>query len=261
MSIVSIPYTFSAGAVIVAAQHNSNFSVIYNDYNGNIDNTNIAVSAAIGYGKLNLTGSILNADLAGSIADSKLSQITTASKVSGTAITGLASLPSGAGVIPSANLPSPTVDTNTSNVLFQYSAVTSNGITLATGSGKVLGSSNVPTTGGTWDFLEMRQSSQGAYSSVWQTKWIKFSGVSTVTIWAEIWQNGTNTCGLKVDIGGQNNTVTGTASQTTPEWKSLTIDVSSLSNGTAYTVVASLAWTTSGGTVSSYLGNLIAFGS
>jgi len=49
---------------------------------------------------------IVNADIGASaaIVDTKLAQITTASKVSGTAITGLASLPSGAGVIPDANL-------------------------------------------------------------------------------------------------------------------------------------------------------------
>lgn len=52
-----------------------------------------------------MTGAILNADLAGSIADSKLSQITTASKVHGSSITGLASIPAGAGLIPTANLP------------------------------------------------------------------------------------------------------------------------------------------------------------
>ena len=51
---------------------------------------------------------VVNADIdaAAAIADSKLAQITTASKVSGAAITGLASLPSGAGVIPVANLTS-----------------------------------------------------------------------------------------------------------------------------------------------------------
>jgi hypothetical protein len=48
---------------------------------------------------------ITNAMLGGSITDAKLNQITTASKVSGTALTGLASIPSGAGVIPSANVP------------------------------------------------------------------------------------------------------------------------------------------------------------
>lgn len=107
MSLISITNTFSAGAVIVASQHNANFSVIYSDYNGNIDNTNISPGAVIAYSKLNLATSIVNADINASaaIVDTKLAQITTASKVHGTAITGLASLPAGAGVIPSANLP------------------------------------------------------------------------------------------------------------------------------------------------------------
>lgn len=49
---------------------------------------------------------IVNADIdsAAAIADTKLAQITTASKVSGSAITSLTSVPSGAGVIPGANL-------------------------------------------------------------------------------------------------------------------------------------------------------------
>lgn len=84
MAIISIPNTFSAGAVIVAAQHNSNFSTIYSDYNGNVTNANISASAAI--------------------VDSKLNQIITAGKVSGAALTSLSSTPGGAGLLPAANL-------------------------------------------------------------------------------------------------------------------------------------------------------------
>lgn len=53
---------------------------------------------------------IVNADIdaGAAIAPTKLAQITTASKVSGTALTGLASIPAGAGVIPVANLGSGT---------------------------------------------------------------------------------------------------------------------------------------------------------
>lgn len=68
MSLIVIPNTFSAGAVIIASQHNSNFSTIYSDYNGNIDNNNIASGAAIAYSKLNLTGNIVNADINASAA-------------------------------------------------------------------------------------------------------------------------------------------------------------------------------------------------
>jgi hypothetical protein len=90
MATISKPYTFSAGATIVASEHNSNFDTIYNEFNGSISNANIDTMAAI--------------------ADSKLAQITTAGKVSGAAITLLTSLPSGAGIIPIANLASGTAD-------------------------------------------------------------------------------------------------------------------------------------------------------
>ena len=54
-------------------------------------------------------GVIVNSDINASaaIVDTKLAQITTASKVSGAALTSLASIPAGAGVIPLANLPGP----------------------------------------------------------------------------------------------------------------------------------------------------------
>lgn len=83
MSLIVIPFTFSVGAVIVASQHNSNFSTIYSDYNGNITDANIAASAAI--------------------ADTKLAQITTAAKVSGAAFTALNLIPAGSGAVPSKN--------------------------------------------------------------------------------------------------------------------------------------------------------------
>lgn len=104
MSLITIPNIFSAGAVIVASQHNANFSVISSDYNGNIDNTNIAPNAAIAYSKLNIAGLITNGDLAGSIADSKLLTISTAGKVNASTLTSLSSTPSGAGVFPIANI-------------------------------------------------------------------------------------------------------------------------------------------------------------
>jgi len=85
MSIVPKVYTMVDGQIAEAAQVNKNFDDIYNNVNGNLDNTNLVASAAI--------------------ADSKLATITTGGKVNGAALTGLASIPSGAGVIPTANIP------------------------------------------------------------------------------------------------------------------------------------------------------------
>lgn len=67
MGLISKPFTFSAGATIIAAQHNSNFDTVYNLVNGALDSTNLASNAAI--------------------ADTQLAQITTAGKVSVAALT------------------------------------------------------------------------------------------------------------------------------------------------------------------------------
>lgn len=68
MALITKTNTFSAGDTIVASEHNDNFDTIYNEFNGSTDNANIKSGAAI--------------------ADTKLAQITTASKVHFSAITG-----------------------------------------------------------------------------------------------------------------------------------------------------------------------------
>ncbi len=67
MGTITKPNTFTAGASIVASEHNDNFDTIYNEFNGNIVNVNIGSAAAI--------------------ADTKLAQITSANKVNFTALT------------------------------------------------------------------------------------------------------------------------------------------------------------------------------
>lgn len=52
MANVAIPHTFVDGATLVAAQFNLNFSTIYNEFDGNIDNQNIKVNAAIDGSKI-----------------------------------------------------------------------------------------------------------------------------------------------------------------------------------------------------------------
>lgn len=63
MAIITIPFTFSAGNTIIAAQHNSNFSTIYNDYDGNITDANISPTAQITYTKLSLSGTVKQSDV------------------------------------------------------------------------------------------------------------------------------------------------------------------------------------------------------
>jgi len=52
MTTITKPNDFTAGTVIKAAEHNSNFDTIYNDYNGSINNSNLASNAAIANTKL-----------------------------------------------------------------------------------------------------------------------------------------------------------------------------------------------------------------
>ena len=67
MAIITKPNTFTAGATIIAAEHNSNFDTVYNDYNGNITNANVASGAAIGNAKLNLASVAQAVALAGGL--------------------------------------------------------------------------------------------------------------------------------------------------------------------------------------------------
>jgi len=67
MASVVKPFTFSAGAVILSAEHNSNFNTIYDDYNGNITNANISASAAIANAKLNLASIAQNIAISGDL--------------------------------------------------------------------------------------------------------------------------------------------------------------------------------------------------
>jgi hypothetical protein len=101
MGSIVKPFTFSSGGVIVASEHNDNFDTIYAEFNGGIDNDNI--------------------DGAAGISDTKLAQITTASKVHGSSLTGLASIPGAAGEIPAANLPDLASDilTTRGDILFE----------------------------------------------------------------------------------------------------------------------------------------------
>ena len=221
-----------------------------------------------------LTGSILNADINASaaIVDTKLAQITTASKVHGTAITGLASVPSGAGILPIANIASGTATgakfvrddgtlavpayPNLSNVLFQYIG---NAEQQGAGEGEYAGTSLNPNGAtGNYRFL---QTSTTSYVIIGRSKWTKISGVSTITVYCRIWVRDAvgQSANLKVDVGGQSGNVAGTVSQTTPEWKNFTIDVSGLSNGTVYDVTVSMLNTLGNDDV--YCSNYVGFGS
>ena len=89
MSIVTLPNLGPDPFTVNASVLNGKVDPLATDYNGNIQNVNIASGAGIVYSKLSLTGGIVNADVNASaaIVDTKLAQITTAGKVSVSALT------------------------------------------------------------------------------------------------------------------------------------------------------------------------------
>jgi hypothetical protein len=76
-----------ANGVLTNAMVNSSAAIAYSKLNLTGAVLNADLAGSIAYSKLNLTGAVLNADLAGSIADTKLSTISTAGKVSNSATT------------------------------------------------------------------------------------------------------------------------------------------------------------------------------
>jgi hypothetical protein len=86
MALTAKPNTFSNGTVAQATEVNANFDAIFNDYNGNITDANIAIAG-----------------------------ITTYGKVQGSSLSVLSGINSGAGTIPITNIPYKDEDNMVSN--------------------------------------------------------------------------------------------------------------------------------------------------
>lgn len=142
-----------------------------------------------------------------------------------------------------------------SNVLFQYSAaVEQSGIAVV---GEITTEDFVDTTtNGKYRFMAVDSES---LTTVWTTKFKKIAGISTVTIYAQLWEESTNPATIKVIVGSANNSFTDAGSQNTPAWITFTVDVSTLVNGTVYDVAVQLNSENPDSAV--YMGTLIAFGS
>lgn len=143
-------------------------------------------------------------------------------------------------------------------VLFEYTGqVNSSGASI----GEVVGTSlNAGAATGSYRYLE---SINAGYSSLQSWKFIKDSNVNTVTVWTKLWiaTGAAAQSQLKVDIGTANGNVAGTIGQLTPEWKSFTIDVSGLVNGSTYDVTASLQDGQGNNGIRVFCGVIMGFGS
>ena len=275
MSYAAAPsrtYNYSSGTTISSSQVNTNELALYTYLQNGVDtlasgavaDVNVASNAAIQYSKLNVAGQIKNSDivasagipyskltLTNSVVDGDIVSITTAGKVSGTALTGLASTPSGAGALPIANGGTGQITAQAAiDALTNVSAATNEYVlTKDTSTGNAIFKVTAPTTGysnvlfqwlgnSTPSVIATLTASANSFtSSNLISKFIKTSGVSTVTVYisASALGDGTDQKQCKVVIGSVSGLVS-VPKDLAIAWYSFTIDVSSLSNSTAYDV-------------------------
>jgi len=144
---------------------------------------------------------------------------------------------------------------NTSNVVYLYQAQVN---TQGGASGEVTNASLTPITAtGLYRYIAIGSGSN--YIAYLSSKWKKISGVSTWTVYAQVWTRlGTRSSDCQVDVGGQLGNASSAA--TAPAWVNFTVDVSGLVNGTVYDVSIN-GKASSGGGGDCYIGTVIAFGS
>lgn len=124
--------------------------------------------------------------------------------------------------------PAWTADINTSNVIFNYA-----GCYLSGNASFYVGTSANPTSP-TKEYAHWHwNSTDTTEHPLITTKWVKIAGVSTVTVYARLRANTNGS--IKVSIGAASGNATVSANDTL-EWINFTVDVSGLSNGTAYDV-------------------------
>jgi hypothetical protein len=160
----------------------------------------------------------------------------------------------------------PTQTGNSGKFLTTNGSVSSWGTVSSSGySNVVFGWSNY--TAGSFDPDAIANAAQvigSTYQTILVGRFLKVAGVSTITVNARLWSTSADSnreAFLNIDVGGQSTTAKSVTS-TTPAWYAgaSTINVSSLSNGTAYDITIQLKNEVGAGSTA-YCSGVVLFGS
>lgn len=155
-------------------------------------------------------------------------------------------------------------DVNTGNLIFSFGMGNEYNVSNPM-IGIYKGTSLTPSSGHEYIFYMIKNSNPEDYHTIASSKWTKIAGVNTVTVHAWIWQNDSSNgyyAKCKVNIGSANGEVNGSSNRVIPEYKSFTVDVSGLTNGTTYELTVQLMTSFSGASTNfAYLSHIIGIGS
>lgn len=180
MAVYTQQTTAVTGNTITAAVWNNEFSAIATALNS-ISNAQIASDAAIVYSKLNLTGAILNADLAGSIAATKITNtavtLSDTQTISGNKTFSGSNTFSGVTTFAGAVKQTLTSDSDGATVTFDMNVTNLHTVTL--GGNRTLALSN--TSAGQVFLIRLVQDATGSRTVTWFST-IKWAGGSAPTL-------------------------------------------------------------------------------
>ena len=231
-----------------------------------IVNADINSAAAIAYSKLDLALGIVNADVSASaaIVDTKLAQIATASKVSGAALTSLASIPAGAGVIPAVNLPASVIRRGSSGTSVQVVNTTTEtnlfSITIPANSIGTAGYIHVKiwcadmnsVAGSAYCNLKVKYGGTAVIPGIDQAPQINGNGRG----WIDAYIFGDGTTSSQEGFLEWTNSATQAAS-TAPRWRLVDAGTAAIDSTAAQTLLASITWSvasaSNGFTMGAYL--------
>lgn len=147
-----------------------------------------------------------------------------------------------------------------SNVIYTWTGAVDPSISI----GYVSSTSNIATAASNTYVYQMVGQSISSSITVLRSKWTKIAGVSTLTVYANLWKR-TSGQDMKcqIDVGSISGSSAAVSATAPSNWVTWTLTVSTLTNGTTYDLTVGLYNPTAAGGDNSYayLGGIVIMGS